>query len=116
MPFELTEYNPHTGTLRAWVRLPLLEQGFDSTFYLLYGDLASVPNNEPTDVWTNGFEGVWHLNGTARDSTLFARDGVQFGTTSTNGKIGTGIDFDGASYITMGDVLDLAADIPFTAW
>jgi hypothetical protein len=52
---EVESYDPTTGTLVAWVRLPTLAVSQDTVFYLHYGNSdidSSLPN---PDVWDANF-------------------------------------------------------------
>ena len=102
----------------------------DTTFYIYYGnsgasDYASSSTYGSQNVWTNGYEFVWHLQedpgGAAPqfiDSTGNGYDGTGTGLISADsvtGKFGAGIDFSSASdYIDGG--IDTLVDFTYTLW
>jgi len=108
IPHEIAEYDPaYTGTqarLVAWVRANLSATvGTDLTMY--YGNPFIGPQELPSEVWTNGYVGVWHLEespngamGEIKDSTSSGNDGTTEGSMNSadlvGAKIGNGLDFD----------------------
>ena len=69
LPSEIDTWNP-SGTSLVWVKVPSLSKG--TTIKAFYG-CANPPAVTASDVWTNGYLGVWHLgdanNATQKDST-----------------------------------------------
>jgi hypothetical protein len=99
---EIESYDPTTGELVAWVEVPTLSFGTDTSLYIYYGNAAAANQWDIAGTWDASFRGVWHLGGDVLDSTANGNDGTNNGTTNfANAKIGDGDDFDGASdYIT----------------
>jgi len=101
LDFEAETWNPTTGTLVAWVRVPSLSDVGDTTIYLRYGGPPSSGSN-PTGVWQNGFLAVFHLGD---NPSLVITDscGVHDGTAGGGmnasdlvaAKLGNGLQFDG---------------------
>ncbi|HEY6350972.1 MAG TPA: DUF2341 domain-containing protein, partial [Candidatus Angelobacter sp.] len=98
---EIESYDPVTGTINIWVRIPTLSHTIDTTIYLLYGNSSVTTSQEnKTGVWDVYFQGVWHLNGnplSAADSTSQGRIGTINGATATTGRIGGAANFSGNS-------------------
>ena len=96
-----------------WVKISL-NTGTNS-LCVYYGNSSVSTTQNPSDVWSNGYVGVWHLNeqpnGTAPqiiDSTSFNNDGTSYGTMtasdSVSGIIGNALDFDGINdHINLGN-------------
>ena len=87
IPHEIDTWNP-SGESTVWVRVPSVS-GQNTKIRLYYGvedaDLASLPENVPSDVWSDHL-GVWHMNidptdKSTRDSTVGGMHG-----TMTNGQ------------------------------
>lgn len=102
LDFEIESYG-QTGELVAWVRMPSLTVGMDTTFYLGYGDGMSG-RAKPSSVWAD-YHHVWHLaedpstgDAAVRDSTERAH-GTARGSMSADalvpGVAGAGLQFDG---------------------
>jgi MSHA biogenesis protein MshQ len=99
---EIEKWNPGTGQLVAWVKLPSLPSSEDTVFYVYYGDPAAATPEAPAEVWTSSFAAVWHLAEQPRavmaDSTT-GNDGTAHSSMQPNdlvsGQIGDAIDFDG---------------------
>ena len=89
---EVEGYNPMTGTLTAWVRVPSLSAS--TVIYLRYGDPAVTTAPATPAVWL-GYAGVWHLSSNLDDATAESQPGTNAGTTPTTGQISTGRAFDG---------------------
>lgn len=103
---EVEKYDPVTGNLVAWVRVPTLT--FASTLYIYYSNSSvttfqgNITSNGVTGVWDNSYKGVWHLpNGTTlsgSDSTSNTFNGVlNNGVAAGTGKISGGASFDGTN-------------------
>ena len=58
LPSEVDTWNPDGESL-VWVSVPELKK--DTTITVCYGN-ANAPAVTATDVWTNGYVGVWHMN------------------------------------------------------
>lgn len=80
---EVEQYYASSGTLVAWVKLPALAAGTDTTFVMHYGDAAVAAATEtPADVWDADFRMVQHFEettGPVLDSTANGNDGVVSG-------------------------------------
>jgi hypothetical protein len=101
---EIDTYNPATGVVVFWVRIPLLSHTMDTTIYLWYGNAGITASQEnKAGVWKNGYAGVYHL-GVAQPSadSTGANSGANYGMTSTTGVIGGAAAFNGGtSFMTV---------------
>ena len=81
LDFEIERYDPGSGELLAWVRIPSLSSTADTVFYVAYGNAAiSASPEQPAAVWDSHFKFVGHLpNG----SVLSAADSSSFGNSGT---------------------------------
>ena len=59
------EIESFDGELVAWVGMPSLSEKEDTILYAYYGNPEAENQQQPTDVWGNGYAGVWHLNDNA---------------------------------------------------
>ncbi|MGO8758759.1 MAG: DUF2341 domain-containing protein, partial [Terracidiphilus sp.] len=125
--YEVEEYNPVTGQMVAWVKVPDLSHTSDTVIYLFYGnDNITTSQQNPPGVWDSNYVGVWHLpNGSvlsATDSTVNADNGsVGSGASAAAGIIDGGADFNGSSdaYIsipTFGNEWNFSGDMTVSAW
>ena len=55
---EIESYDPATGTLVAWVKVPTLSPATDTVLYLYYGNAAAANQQNAAAVWSNGYAGV----------------------------------------------------------
>ncbi|MEZ4648027.1 MAG: DUF2341 domain-containing protein [Candidatus Eisenbacteria bacterium] len=95
---EIEGYTSGTGTLVAWVEVPSLASGTNTTLYMYYGNASVGSQADGTGgTWSEGFEGVWHLNGVFTDSSPNGRDGTNHGTNATTGVIAGGRALSGAN-------------------
>jgi len=98
-----------------WVKIPVVSSVLDTKFFLYYGFSGAESVENKSDVWSNGFVGVWHMNDndtlTILDSTSNDNDGVKFGVNDpleVEGIINKGQQFDGIETgIDFGDVCDI---------
>lgn len=111
---EIESYDPTTGALTLWVRVPSLSASFSVPFYLFYGNasITTSQQNAP-GVWGNNYAAVYHFsedpNGGApqiKDATGKGRDLIvapsPFGATISTvvrepGKVGTALGFHSAN-------------------
>jgi hypothetical protein len=124
---EVESYDGTTGTLVAWVRIPVLDYNDDTRLYLYYGNSGiSTSQENPTAVWDANYRAVWHLNETVtdeatgavhNDSTANNRDGTQSQNDDIPGKIAKGQDFDGTDHINLGSTFPgLGATFTIEGW
>ena len=123
---ELEEYNPVTGQVIAWIRIPTLSHTTDTVLYAFYGNASITTSQQsPTGVWDSNYMGVWHVanNGgqlSLVDSTSNANNAANNGAISTAGKIDGGMKTNGSTYATIGTPANLAnlaqGNATFSAW
>jgi hypothetical protein len=104
--YETESYDPTTGDLVCWVKLPTLSHTADTVFYMAYGDAGTTTfQGNVNGTWNSNFKGVWHLpNGSslaATDSTAGAHTGTITGPAATAGTIDGGASFPGSSTNTI---------------
>lgn len=115
LDYEIERWDPVTGTLLAWVRVPLIDRDADTTVYLRYGDVELAAEPDPVGVWRADFAAVFHLNNSPDDAIVDStgeRDGSAHPSMDDGdlvvGKLGLGLELDGGN-----DVIDFAN--PFVA-
>lgn len=97
LAYEIENFD-NTGTSNIWVRVLTADNANPIVAKWGAGQAATRPT---TDVWSNGYIGVYHLNETAGtaifDSTAGATNGVVVGSPTVNavGQINGGMAFDG---------------------
>lgn len=100
---EIELYTNSTGRLTAWVKVPTLYAERDTTIYMYYGNSGASSQQNITGVWDSNYTFVTHLaeaSGTPLDSTSNNNDMSSIGGSpdyQQAGKIGYGINFDGAT-------------------
>ena len=107
VPHDRESFDPSTGLLVTWVRLPAWTVGEPLRLVLVAGDAASVPDSAPAEVWSSTYLGVWHLGDALEDSDgevirnaiASGGHGFAFGDIgpdqSVQGAIGSALLFDG---------------------
>ena len=119
--FELNSYNPGTGEVIAWVRVPVLSSSVGTDIHMLYGKAGITTNLSSPDTWPGDYVQVMHLdNNDFTDATAFGNFGVNSGTSAAGGKIGTARSFDGVNnMIVVSDDPDLDGtndEATFSLW
>ncbi len=114
---QLESYNPATGDVTIWVRIPSLSTTSDTRIYVYYGNGGIGSSTSVNTVWDASYNAVWHLNNNPAgaapqmtDGTANAHNGTAFGSmTAANlvaGKMGEAINFDEVNdYIRIPDFL-----------
>ncbi|MCX5999089.1 MAG: DUF2341 domain-containing protein, partial [Chloroflexi bacterium] len=125
---EIERYDPATGELIGWVKVPTVSASSDTTIYIYYGN-AVCADQWATDgsTWLSSYRGVWHFkenpSGTApqmKDSTSPANDGTTSGGMTTAqqvaGQIDGGLSYDGNDNVQMANEsdFDFQSSSPFT--
>jgi hypothetical protein len=117
---EIESYNPSTGQLIAWVRVPSVSSTADTVIYIYYGDASATNQQNPTGVWDSNYLGVYHLsNGTTlsgNDSTANENNANTGTDSATAGKIdGAASNTSTSPYISM-PALGSFSSATFSTW
>jgi hypothetical protein len=99
---EIDSYDPLTGTVNFWIRIPTLSHTVDTVIYVFYGNpnITSSQENKP-GVWRNNYLSVYHLgNGTNlgladSGSAGYTLAVAGWSAAAGTGKIGGGVAFNG---------------------
>nr|HEX4316474.1 DUF2341 domain-containing protein [Kofleriaceae bacterium] len=104
LDFERTHWDASAPLLQAWVRVPALTQGSDTTIYVDYGDASRATQPDAHGVFRADFAAVWHLDSAPPslviDDSTGATPGSALGlggSAQTAGQLGGGLAFDGSS-------------------
>ncbi len=115
---EIERWDPGTGALEAWVRVPTLAAGSATTVQLYYGAADAPDQSDTRGTWADEVAAVWHLAadpaGSAPqldDSSPGAHDGLADGSMTNadlvSGRAGLGLDLDGSDDVLRSGPLDL---------
>lgn len=120
LSYELERYNPSTGEVVLWVKIPTLSSSSDVTIYLAYGNPNLTTDGSSVNTWSNGFLGVYHFkDGTTLDvnSATGSNNGTNHSATAVAGKIDGAASFASASghYIDDGTGMN-PTSITYSAW
>ncbi len=108
LDWEIENYNPVTGNIQAWVRLPAVSSSVDTIFFIFYDNVSiSTFQGDVNATWNSGFKGVYHLSGdlapaevpNCDDSTVNGNDGTPQGVSN---QVSTAAQIDGGSSFTGG--------------
>lgn len=123
---EIETYDPGTGTLNAWVKLPSMDILNDTVFYLYYGNAGVTSQQFPEQVWDDPYRAVWHLQenplSPIQDSSTYGNQGTGHGGMTTAdvipAKLGKGYKFDGVDdYVSAPDSSSLSPiDVTLSGW
>ena len=110
---EIESFDASTGTLIAWINIPVISSNQDTTYYLDYGNPNSIDQSYPQKTWDSNYIMIQHMKDTTTstisDSTVHNNDGTKTGANEPiqiTGKIGNGQDFDGSN-----DKIDLSSPV-----
>lgn len=70
LDLDLEKFDPATGQVVAWIRIPTLSHTNNTDVYMYYGNAGATTTNtqNKTAVWDSNYKGVWHL-GEASNTT-----------------------------------------------
>jgi len=126
---EIESYDEETGAITAWVKVDL-STSEDIKFWMYYGNSDASNQENPSQVWSKGYEAVYHLSDVPTGENNDIEDsrsnnhGTTFGNINENdqvtGVIDGSIDFDSAGdYIEIEDDTSLefgSGDYTIEAW
>lgn len=69
LDFQIEKYNPVTGQLIAWVRVPSLSATANTILHMYYGNSSVSVNPSTTATWNANYFGVYHFNNTVNDAS-----------------------------------------------
>ena len=122
---EIEKYTSGTGSLQAWVQIPLLSSTRDTTIYMYYGNDSAPDQQNISGTWDGNYAAVWHLkeiSGSQKDSTGHANNLTMINMTnqgSVSGQIDGADQFNGSTnYIAASHSSSLTLAHAFTleAW
>ncbi|MFH1809985.1 MAG: DUF2341 domain-containing protein [Pseudomonadota bacterium] len=117
---EIEHYQEPDPAL-VWVKVPHIAALSSSGFIWMYYGSSAASGAQPAQVWSNGFEGVYHCAGNLDDSSANAFDGTNHGSNNLpSGHIGESRSFNGNSqWIDLGagrDFLSATSAATLSAW
>jgi len=106
LDFEIESYEPESGSLSAWIRIPSISAEDNTELFLYFGNPDGLPLWDTAGVWSNQYTAVWHMaddpsddEPQLTDATSLMNHGTTGGDMSEDnlveGKISGGIQFDG---------------------
>lgn len=113
LDYELEYYDPTTGTIVAWIRIPSLNPKTDTAVYILYDNASIISSQENVeDTWVSTYGLVNHMNSSGADSSSVAdpNNATFLGSLpdERDGKIHKAQHFDGTGdYMRINDDADL---------
>ena len=118
---EIEYFNQSTGTLHAWVNIPVLDSSEDrsNAVYMYYDISQSGSQQNPAGVWQIGeYLGVYHLGGNSNDSSVNSNHpSGATGIKQTNGMIGQAYEFNnGYIEYPYNSCLNTGTAVTISAW
>ncbi len=109
---QLEMYDPTTGSITAWVRLPVLYKNIDTELSVMCGNPNHNSSLSTEDVWNSSYKAVWHMNDNPDigDIVDYANDYDAQPSNGMNhqnvimGKIGQAMNFDGNDFCAIKDL------------
>jgi hypothetical protein len=116
---QIESYNAKTGELNAWVLIDTLSSKHGKDLYVYYSN-ATINSELPPVLWSNGYEGVWHMNSNVNADNTRKISTSLSGTVSAEGLFGAARQFsaerkDFASFNYVSG-LDLKKSFTLSAW
>lgn len=76
---EIEKFDPTTGELLAWVKIPSLSTTANTNIHMYYGNGSVVVNPSTSATWSS-YHGVWHLDNSFLDQTSNGYNGTNNGS------------------------------------
>ncbi|MEJ2248442.1 MAG: DUF2341 domain-containing protein [Candidatus Lokiarchaeota archaeon] len=119
-------YNETHAYLVAWVRIPLLSPISDTKIFMYYGNSTMESCQNPTGVWDNKYEAVWHMNQDPSTSNIFDSTSNNYDLTpigfdsdqrTYDEKLGVAISVDGTNdRFNISGITGSINDMSFQTW
>jgi len=104
LPYQVEQWDARNGTASVWVRIPTIKGNARQEIKVRWGNPAAGSESGGKAVFneSNGYLGVWHMNGPVKDDvgSLTSKDA---GTTTAVGMVGAARHFPGGKGIFCGD-------------
>lgn len=114
---QLESYDPATGALVAWVRIPSLSASTDTQIYMFYGNSGVSIDPSTTSVWNTNYRAVYFLDNDFTDKTSNSHDATNNGTVNNaSSKIGGGATFGTGDYVQAPTAGISLSAFTFSAW
>ncbi|MEO0896709.1 MAG: DUF2341 domain-containing protein [Bacteroidota bacterium] len=125
---QIERYNPETGEIVMWVRIPSLDPTVDTEIKLGYGNPGITENNSTNTTFSSCYAGRWHLDADPassgpqlQDATANDTDGTasfsMLDTDKVGGIIGYATQFDGSDdFYTLGAGVLANSEFTMSAW
>ncbi|MFH1807437.1 MAG: DUF2341 domain-containing protein [Pseudomonadota bacterium] len=120
LPYEIERWDPQHGSL-VWVLLPEVVSGSDvHRIWLYHGNPLATDWQDADQVWRDGFEAVWHLDESLRESSGRLPPGTRAGAVEGPGILGPAMELAGdpahAILGTNPDLLRSVSQTTLEAW
>ena len=118
LPHEIESYDSATGTLYAWVKVPILSHIENTTFWLYFSNPLSGNQEQIYDAWDDSYVSVYHLD-SMQDSTIQQNTLIDENTNMATGLVGSCRHFSGSDtsylHVTSSD-FDLPNAFTVSCW
>jgi len=123
LAFEQESYNPSTGAVVYWVKVPTVSHTADTVIYMFYANSSiSTYQSNKNQVWDSNYLGIWHSgesSGNLLDSTSNNNPGTPTSVTQgVAGEVGNAASYNGSSsHVNFGNASLLnPTQITLSAW
>lgn len=125
---DLQRYDPATGELIAWIKIPALSPANDTPIKMLFGNRSVASSPSSTRTWSSDYAARWHMDNNPGSSSPQLRDVSPSGAHASSnggmtaadlrtGKIGYATWFDGSNDFYQLQTPVLAAErFTLSAW
>ena len=117
--WELESYDPVTGTVIFWIRIPTLSHTADTVIYMWYGNslITGFQGGPLGAAYDANYHLVYHLNDNAanttiHDSSAYGYNGTNHANTNTKtvaGEVGPALAYNGTNDFSSSPAVDLSA-------
>ena len=76
--YEIESINGTNATI--WVNITNVYDTDDTPFWIYYNYSASTPSSSPANVWSYGYNAVYHMNTTGEDTSVYDSTGHGYGS------------------------------------
>lgn len=104
LPHEIELWNS-SGTSIIWVKIPTFTGGTTTSIWMYYNNPSATDGQDKTNVWDSNFQAVWHLSGSAQDSSINTKNGSITGAANSSTIAGQGLSFSGSNYVSVPDTM-----------
>ncbi len=123
LEYQREEYDPTTGNMQAWLKVPTLYASQTTEIWIYYGNCGGSVPDPSTDIWDTDYKGIYHLDNAGGAGVQdYSGNGYTLtnnGTNTTQGIVGRGLRFNSVDHLDWANdiaIVQSLSQVSMSAW